>query len=85
MSAAMKRVQIERISVKRNLKVVVGVGRPPRSAEAQFNAVATITPRQFGEDMIIPRFVVVRFRFENDRWLIKDYELFDPRGPQKSP
>ncbi len=79
--ARMRQIKVKKISIKRNLKVTVRSGQGGASAEARFNAVATVDgPRSFGGTFTVPRFVVVRFRREGERWRVKDYESFDPRG-----
>jgi hypothetical protein len=79
----LRRVKVESISIKPNLTVTVGPQRPARSAEARFNAVATLEgPANFGGRFTVPRFMVVRFRREGEGWRVTDYESYDPRGPQ---
>jgi hypothetical protein len=76
----LRMVTVRSISIKSNLRVTV-VGQS--SAEARFNAVATLAiGGGNGGEQVVPRFLVVRFRREQGAWRIVDYEQFDPRGPQ---
>ncbi len=76
----LSRVTIERVSIKRNLRVEVVQRAGRMSAVARFNAVATVKDRRgvLGPQ-IVPRFLVVRLRRETDGWKVIDYEAFDPR------
>jgi hypothetical protein len=79
----MRQLTVKQVSIKPNLKVTLGTQRPATSAEARFNAVATLEdPQQLGGTFTVPRFLVVRFRREDDGWRVRDYESFDPRGEQ---
>jgi hypothetical protein len=76
----LSRVTVEKVSIKRNLRVKVVHRTGKKSAEARFNAVATVQDRRgmLGTH-IVPRYLVVRFRYEADGWKVTDYEAFDPR------
>jgi hypothetical protein len=81
----LRRIRVKSISIKSNLQVTTAPGRPVRSAVARFNAVAAIEgPANWGggAELTVPRLLVVRFRRGDDRWLVTDYESFDPRGEQ---
>ena len=73
-------VTVKKVSVKRNLTVTVTRRNAFTSAEAQFNAVATIEDRRgmLGTH-VVPRFLVVRLRKEDDQWRVRSYEMSDPR------
>lgn len=79
----MKVIHVEKISIKRNLEVTLGAGKPPHSARARFNVVATLdSPQAMTERFTVPRLLIVDFRYVGSRWLIVGYEHFDPRGEQ---
>ncbi len=83
----LSQVDVEEISIKRNLRVQVVRRANRTTAEARFNAVATASDRQgtFGTQ-VIPRFLVVRFLWEHDAWKVIDYQVFDPRdGLRQTP
>lgn len=76
-------IDVESVSIKSNLRVVVGNGRPPRTAETRFNAVASVKDQHgSGGSFTIPRFMVVYFVFEDGQWRVLRYEMYDPRGPK---
>jgi len=74
-------VEIIDVDIKRNLKVVVLNERGMDIAEARFNAVIRLRPlRGFSDEMRpVPRFFVVRFKKEDGKWRVRDYEMADPR------
>jgi hypothetical protein len=77
----MRQFKVLSVSIKPNLKVTVGPQRPPRTAEARFNAVATLNVPGGGQSpWTIPRRLVVRFRREGEAWQITEYESYDPIG-----
>jgi hypothetical protein len=78
--SVLSRVEIVKITIKRNLRVEVVRRGGRKSAEARFNAVATVEDRRgvFGRQ-IIPRFLIVRFRYESQQWKVTSYDAFDPR------
>jgi hypothetical protein len=81
----LRRVHVKSVSIKPNLRVTTAPGRPVRSAEARFNAVATVAgpARSAGDaELTVPRLLVVRFRRSDDGWRVTNYEAFDPRGEQ---
>jgi hypothetical protein len=78
----LRQVKVRSVSIKQNLTVTAGSQRPVTTAEARFNAVATLdSPGGSGAPITVPRFVVVRFQREAGQWKVRDYESFDPRGP----
>jgi hypothetical protein len=74
-------VEIINVDIKRNLKVEVSNERGMDIAEAQFNAVIRLRPLRGLSDEIRPaaRFSTVRFKLEDGKWRIRDYEMSDPR------
>ncbi len=74
-------VTVQTVSVKSNLKVTAGRGNPPRTAEARFNAVASIKDRSgYGGDFTVPRFFTVQFVWEDGQWRVARYEMSEPVG-----
>ncbi len=73
-------VNVKKVSIKRNLTATVTRRTAFTSAEARFNAVATVEDRRglFGTQ-VIPRFLVVRLRKEGEHWRVRSYEMSDPR------
>jgi hypothetical protein len=77
-------VRVESISIKSNLRVNVGVGRPPKSAETQFNAVAVVRDRRgTGESYTVPRFFVVQWVREDGGWRVASYTMQEPMGGRR--
>lgn len=68
---------IKKVSIKSNLEIQVAPGNPPRKANATFNAVATLQLKT-GEPQIVPRIVDLRLTYQQDRWLVQEYELKAP-------
>ena len=66
------------ISIRPNLEVTIIEGTP-LAARATFNVVADGGIRSLGmEDVTVRRYVEVKFRQLNGRWLVHDYEHFEP-------
>lgn len=77
----LKMVTVQTVSVKSNLQVTTGRSNPPRTAEARFNAVASLKDRSgYGGDFTVPRFFTVHFVREDDQWRVIRYEMTDPIG-----
>ncbi len=77
---AWKRFTVQKVSIKRNLKVSVVRRSGGTGAEARFNAVATVRDRAgLAGTHVVPRRLIVRFRLEGDAWKVVDYQLEDPR------
>jgi hypothetical protein len=73
-------VTVKKVSVKRNLKATVTRRAAFTSAEARFNAVATVEGRSgLVGTHVVPRFLVVRLRKEGQQWRVRSYEMSDPR------
>lgn len=86
-SQVLDQVVVSSVSIKRNLRVEVVRRGDRTTAEARFNAVATVTDRRglYGTQ-VLPRFLVVRFLWENDAWRVIHYQVFDPRdGMRQTP
>ncbi len=78
--SVLSRVRVSKVSVKRNLRVQVVERAGRKSAEARFNAVATVQDRGgLAGPQVVPRFVVVRFRLQGQDWKVVDYQATDPR------
>ena len=73
-------VTVKKVSIKRNLTATVIHRSAFTSAEARFNAVATVEGRRgmLGK-RLVPQFLVVRLRKEGDDWRVRSYERSDPR------
>ena len=77
----LRSIRVESVSIKSNLNVTVGVGRPPRTAESQFNAVAVVRDgRGSGDSYTVPRFFVVRWVHEDEGWRVASYTMEEPLG-----
>lgn len=73
-------VTVQKVSLKRNLTATITRRSAFTSAEARFNAVATIEDRSgLMGTQVVPRFLVVRLRKEDGQWRVRSYEIFDPR------
>ena len=78
----LKLIEIEDVNIKKNLKVQLYEERGIQYAEARFNAVIRATVKR-SEDYgtrPYPQFFVVRFRNEDGKWRVRDYERDDPRA-----
>ncbi|MCA9148262.1 MAG: hypothetical protein KDA92_03125 [Planctomycetales bacterium] len=73
---SLRMVNVKKISIKSNLKIQIGASG--KSAEAKFNAVATLVA--YGSETVLPRRIVVNYRLEAGQWQVVNYEAFDPRG-----
>jgi hypothetical protein len=77
----MRQFKVHSISIKPNLTVTVSPQRSPTTAEARFNAVATLQAPMGGDaPWTVPRRMVVRFCNEGDSWRITEYESHEPIG-----
>lgn len=67
--------QVQRISIKSNLKVAVDPQVRPKRAVATFNVTATISEKTGTiKEMVIPRFVTATFEMEDGQWRCIDYK-----------
>ena len=71
---------VKKVSIKSNLTATVTRRSAFTSAEARFNAVATVEDRSgLVGTHTVPQFLVVRLRKEGDQWRVRSYEMSDPR------
>lgn len=86
-SSELRRVEFREVDIKPNLEIEVFPERTPPTAEARFNVMVILSvPALRLTNERYPRYVEVTFRKEGDRWLVEDYQHFNPtRGMQTSP
>jgi len=78
--SAFELVEVEKVSIKRNLQATVSEQRGHLTGEARFNAVATVKSSRDGwEPRPVPRFFIVQLRKEDGQWRVRSYEARDPR------
>jgi hypothetical protein len=72
--------KIEQVKVKWNLTVEPHLDRSPPTATAKFNAVVRGGDRAGQvQHQHWPRYFVVQFVLEDDRWRVYDYEMHEPQ------
>ena len=73
--SVLKRVRVEKVSIKRNLKVVVPSSGAPSTAIAKFNAVARLEDKTstFGKQTV-PRFITLHLSKEGENWRVTDFK-----------
>jgi hypothetical protein len=75
----MARVEIDKATVKRNLRILVSKGPRGLVATAKFNGVLVLSDKLgMIEHQTVARFFVVYLRKEDGQWRISRYEDFDP-------
>ena len=82
----LEQVEVVDVNIKRNLKVDVSSGKGMDVAEARFNCVLRLKPRDsryqnfLDDNRPIPQFFKVRFKLEDGEWRVRGYEMSDPRN-----
>ncbi|MBW3597224.1 MAG: hypothetical protein KY475_08110 [Planctomycetes bacterium] len=86
-STELRRVEFQDVDIKPNLEIEVFPERSPPTAEARFNVMVILTvPELQLHNERYPRYVEVTFVKDGDRWLVQDYQHYNPtRGMQASP
>jgi len=76
----MRLLEIKEVNIKRDLAIAVSADQNPPMAKAEFHATF-VGGDKLGriENQRVPRFFVVTFRKEQGRWLVRKYEMHDPR------
>lgn len=69
--------------VTRVKSISVNQETSPPTALAEFNVVVAV--RRSGQNVKVARFVKVYFMQENGRWLVRDYEHFEPTAGFRTP
>ena len=79
--AILKKVKVDKVSVKRNLTVTVSDSATRKSAIAKFNAVARVDDKSatFG-NQTVPRLMILNLVKEGDRWRVVQYEARLPHA-----
>lgn len=74
--AELPRYTFEEARVTRIKSLEVNTQTTPPTAIAEFNVYCEIETQ--GQKFRVPRFVVVYFMLKDDRWLVHDYEHYEP-------
>jgi len=72
-SAILPTIEIERVSIKDNLKITLAKDQISPLAEATFNCTITLTGRDIAGTH--PLFFIVRLRKEEGRWQMTSYDV----------
>ena len=82
-SSILKRVKVQKVSIKPNLKVEIT--EPGRRAKASFNAVARVDDKSGSwRNQVVPRFLIVDLEKQEGKWKVVAYEEKDPRDGMRA-
>jgi hypothetical protein len=81
----LRRINFREVDIKSNLEIDISPESSPPTAEVRFNVVVIADVGIGGVDRY-PRYVEAKFIKDGDRWLVDDYEHYEPtRGMRSEP
>jgi hypothetical protein len=80
----LKKITFREVSIKPNLEIIIFPGTAPLRAETRFN-VTVVADAGWGDGpRHYPRYVEATFIKQGDRWIVHDYQHFEPTRGMRS-